>query len=121
MNSSLKLSLNSGALDLRGVMCLFDPQAHTYVMWYIWLQINNLCLLFLDRNTSIRDREVYWDGGPEKIKAFSKQHAPMCGSNWVCKRLGLKDAIVEHLPRAETCTPSPEKKADRHSVNFLVN
>ncbi|KAF8625620.1 hypothetical protein AX17_006805 [Amanita inopinata Kibby_2008] len=88
-----------GAYDLRGAMCLFDPQAHT----------------------NAREREVYWDGGPEKIKAFNEQHAPMCESNWVCSRLGLKDAIVEEADHAESKTPSPSKTIHRGSLDFLVN
>lgn len=52
-----------------------------------------------------------------KIKAFSKQHAPMCRNNWVCMKLGLKDAIMEKI----SCTPSPEKTVDRHSLKYLVN
>lgn len=89
-----------GALDLRGVMCLFDPQAHT--------------------NTSARDREVYWDGGPRKIKAFVEQHAAMCGSNWVCKRLGLDHATVVQTG-TENRTPSPKKTTDRHRVEYIID
>jgi hypothetical protein len=70
-----------------------------------------------DRNTSIAEREVYWDGGPDKIEAFTKQHSPMCGSNWVCTRLGLKDAIVEQDMGTENGTPSAKK----NSIDFLVN
>ncbi|KAF8801852.1 hypothetical protein BYT27DRAFT_7114029, partial [Phlegmacium glaucopus] len=64
-----------GALDLKGVMCLFDPQAHT--------------------NTPRTLHSMYWDGGPKKIEAFREQHASMCDDNWVCTRLGLQEMIVE--------------------------
>ena len=74
---------------------------------------------FFDRNASDGDREVYWDGGPKKIKAFIEQHAAMCGSNWVCTRLGLENATVEQTNRENT--PSPKKTVDKHSVDFLID
>ena len=74
--------------------------------------------LFLARNTPLSECNVYWDGGPDKIAAFHTQHTSMCGSNWVCTRLGLKDAIVE--PDTHKAN-SPEKAADRQSIGFLIN
>jgi hypothetical protein len=44
----------------------------------------------------------------------------MCGSNWVCARLGLKDAIVEDTSLGKH-TLSPKKTGDRHSVDYIVN
>jgi len=73
-----------------------------------------------DSNTvDAHEREVYWDGGPDKIEGFRTQHTPMCSSNWVCTRLGLKDAVVEE--DTDDGTPSPKKTVHRHDVDFLLN
>ncbi|KAF8229875.1 hypothetical protein L208DRAFT_1378735 [Tricholoma matsutake] len=92
-----------------------DPQHYELIQW--------LCqtLTKIAENTSVAGHKVYWDGGSDKIKAFCKQHSPMCESNWVCMRLGLKDAVVEQDMGTETGTPSTKMMADRHSVNFLIN
>lgn len=52
------------------------------------------------------------------IEAFVNQHTAMCGSNWVCTRLGLQHAIVEQTVTENT--PSRKKTVDRHSVEFLI-
>jgi hypothetical protein len=108
-------------------MCLFDPQAHTYVLYEVnplQASSNLPFLLSFNRDTHLRhQRNVYWDGGPDKIKAFHEQHAPMCYDNWVCTRLGLRETVVEIDTDTETSTPgsSPKKIIDKQSVNFLVN
>ena len=110
-------------------MCLFDPQAHTCILYKANpLQASsNLALpspLSFNRNIYLRQqRNVYWDGGPAKIEAFREQHAPMCEDNWVCTRLGLRETVVEGDTDTETSTPgsSPKKTINKRSVNFLVN
>ena len=61
---------------------------------------------------------------PRKIKVLVEQHAAMCGSNWVCTRLGLEHAIVELRLEQDTGpenhTPSPKKTADRYRVEYLI-
>ena len=81
-----------------------------------------LAIHFFNRNTPLREREVYWDGGPRKIKVFVEQHSAMCGSNWVCTRLGLEHAIVEQLEITSTENPPSAKKTldTRHSLEFLI-
>ena len=111
-------------------MCLFDPQAYTYVLYNANPQSHSnlkLCLLSSNRNTIRPDQcNVYWDGGLAKIEAFREQHALMCEDNWVCNRLSLRQTIVEDASDTDTepsITPmsSPKKPIDKQSVNYLVN
>ena len=55
------LSLNSGALDLRGIMCLFDPQAHTYVTHYSWFPLN-LFLFLTEMHLMVIVRSIGMEG-----------------------------------------------------------
>lgn len=117
----------TGALDFKGVMCLFDPQAHTCVLYKAnpFPPSSNLAfLLSSNRNIYHRDqRSVYWDGGPAKIEAFRKQHAPMCKDNWVCTKLGLQNMIVEEDTDTETSTPTSPKEntdSDRRGLTFIL-
>ena len=85
-------------------MCFMLPYYDIYII-----------TLFLARNTPLSERNVYWDGGPDKIAAFHTQHMSMCGSNWMCTRLGLKDVPDTHKAN------NPKKAADRQSIGFLIN
>ncbi|KAH7907579.1 kinase-like domain-containing protein, partial [Hygrophoropsis aurantiaca] len=54
-----------GLYDTKRVMCLIDPQGHTYV--------NSL---------SNKQKDIYWDGGKTAIDRFFDQHLPDCKDNW---------------------------------------
>jgi hypothetical protein len=53
----------------------------------------------------------YWDGGSKKISEFLEQHSEACKSNWICRSLGLGDAIVQ--PKS----PEKDKGTKRHQVD----
>lgn len=115
-------------LDFKGVMCLFDPQAHTCVLYeespLLATSSNLASPLPFHRNVYLcQQPNMYWDGWPAKIEAFCEQHAPMCEDNWVCTRLGLQEIVVEGDTDRETSTPgsSPKNTINKQSVNILVN
>jgi hypothetical protein len=59
-----------------------------------------------DKTTENNCRE-YWDGGSPKIQEFLDEHAEPCQQNWICRKLGLDNVLVQ--PK------SPEKgKAKAH-------
>ncbi|KAF8066734.1 kinase-like domain-containing protein [Lyophyllum atratum] len=73
-----------GTLDLKGVMCLFDPQAHT--------------------NSDVPSH--YWDLGSKLFGRIMAQHSQVCSKNWVCQRLSLGNLRVERLfSRAQSVAP----------------
>lgn len=73
----------------------------------------------------------YWDGGPKKLRDLLKNHSTACKSNWFCRALHLRDAVVEE----EDSSPSPSrynnfedqaadkpgKRKRRGSISFLMN
>jgi hypothetical protein len=67
---------------------------HRHIRMFYPINVPKISLFFC-RNSERKDRDAYWDGGPTTIRAFEEQHGRACDENWVCRRLGLKNVIVE--------------------------
>lgn len=75
-------------------MCLIDPQAHTYVVQWYWLDRKKLNISGLRSEPQSSER-LYWDGGPLAVTKFMDHHLQHCDENTVCKSLGLRTLEVE--------------------------
>lgn len=92
-----------GALDIKGHMCLIDPQAHT--------------------SSAATGPRHYWDRGPVEIANFLKQHQPACGNNWICNALNLDNLVFEPNDDIAQSESPPKKRlaAKRGSLSFITN
>lgn len=105
---------SAGTLDKSRVMCLIDPQAHTYTVFNPIIDRALMGEIPPSRKAAKEDR-VYWDLGPANgIEKFKKQHLLVCSNNVFCNKLDLRETIVE--------PPSPEEPPpSKHSVGYLIH
>jgi len=89
-----------GTLDSNGVMCLIDPQGHTYEAYCSCSRVGRW--LFFRASRVDNNICEYWDKGKPRIEAFLAEHLKACSGNWVCNGLQLLAALVQPRPLRNT-------------------
>jgi hypothetical protein len=78
-----------GMFDVNKRLCLFDPQAHTYVV-YLPHNFRQTKLTIIHSSAPDIANRVYWDAGPVWMKKYIAHHVNQagCGENKYCVALG---------------------------------
>lgn len=108
-----------GLFDARHVMCLFDPQGHTYVSTSFvadWL-----LLLIISRQNARRKTQSIFGGRQDCDYSFFQEHDPNCDSNWVCNALGLATLEVKVMQSAVPTKPLRHGMVDLRLVRPQAN
>ena len=101
---------SEGLSDKNGVMCLIDPQSHSYVVETCLTDADKV--RFIHRSEEDSEKRPYWDGGPKKIALFMAHHLKDCENNPICRSLRLLTVEFEDeldLDKVEKAK-SPKKK-----------
>ena len=108
-----------GTLDSKGVMCLIDPQGHTYVILQPY-PCPSFAHGFLRAKIHSNVLKVYWNEGKRSIDKFLAEHLPHCkGNNWICDGLGVLDSrVIEDTP--PKCVSHKQVPARKPTIPFLT-
>ena len=109
-----------GIYDRQRVMCLIDPQGHTYVRSYC--KDHGPLINIYSATRENNNCYEYWDGGPKMLQKFLKKHEPACQDNWICHALNLSGAIIEERPvsPARVAEGSQKRKRRGGDLSFIL-
>lgn len=103
----------AGLYDAQGVMCLIDPQSHSFVL--ISHHPFPVFNCYFNRSNPSADDRIYWDRGSNAIEHILTHHLKYCDKNKVCTSLDLQNIEYKGDDVSSSGQPSPKKSRPNRS------